>query len=117
MEEEQLASGFPTVLAHILLQDGLLSALYSLRDISVLPPPYCLTKSFPPHFTGTSTSTCMPSLLSPLGDAWPMEIPDPARGDPAFDRNLQHTRGGRKAQARSMRMTELSVLIFCTFGH
>lgn len=114
MVEEQLAPGFPTVPGHIPLQDLLLSALHSLHDVSVLPSPYCLTKAFPPRFTGRSTSTS--TLLSPLRDAWPMEIPAPARGKPASDRNLEHTWGGRKAQARSMRMTGLPavlIILYC----
>lgn len=117
MEEEQLAPGFPTVLGHIPLQDLLRSALHSLRDISVLPPPCYLTKAFPPCCTGTSTSMCVPSLLSPLGDTWPMEILARVKGEPASDENLEHTRGCSKAQASMTRMTGPSAIpIFCTFG-
>lgn len=107
MKEEQLAPGFPTVLSHVPLQDLLLSALHSLYDIPGLPPPYCLTKTFPPGFTGTSM--CVLSLLSSLGDAWPMEIPAPGRGEPASDRKLEHAWGSRRAEDdRTMTVPHLS---------
>lgn len=113
MEEEQAAPSFPTALGQSPLQDLFLSVLHSPQDIPVLPLSYHITKVFPPHVTGTSTSTCLHPCCHPLRTADPQksllleEVIQP----------LMDTWESRKADARSTRMAELSAtLIFCIFS-
>lgn len=110
MEDEQAAApGFPAVLGQSPLQDLFLLAIHSPQDIAVLPLPYRVTKVFPPHVTGTSTSTCLHPYCHPL------RTPDPQRS--LLLEEVRSTWGSRKAQTRSTGMAELSAtLIFCIFS-